>query len=157
MIKENKLNNLIEDDEIKKLRDFLVETLDSTGEDGLPSLEKIKYNATFNMGEGAAEIGTLVFQEKNKLETMEDEYRVARRIKYEKIMNDRMAFNPTSEGVRIMVDGDPMLSSQKKELENQRLYVELLVSMQETIRYYPRNAQHLINVATFGKDIGKIL
>lgn len=157
MIKDSKLNNLIADEEIRKLRDFLAETLDSTGEDGLPSLEKIKYNATFNMGEGAVDIGTLLFQEKNKLETMEDEYRVAKREKYENIMNERMAFNPTSEGVRIMVDGDPILSKKKLELENQRLYVELLVSMQETIRYYPRNAQHLINVATFGKDIGRIL
>lgn len=157
MIKDSKLNNLLEDEEIKKLRAFVIDTLDSTGEDGLPSLEKIKYNATYNMGEGAAEIGSILYQEKNKLETMEDEYRVARKTKYERIMNERMAFNPTSEGVRIMVDGDPALSKQKKELENQRLYVEFLTNMQETIRYYPRNAQHLINVATFGKDIGKLM
>ena len=68
-----------------------------------------------------------------------------------------MAWTPTNEGVRIMVEGDEDISTLKKKMETQRLYVEMLANAQETVRYYPRNAQCLVNVATYGKEIGKIL
>lgn len=157
MKKENELGKLLTNDQIKNLRKFMTETLDSTKDNGEPDLEKILYNATYNMGEGAVEIAGLLFQEKVKLENLEDAYRKAKKAKYEETMNTRMAWTPTNEGVRIMVEGDDDISTLKKKMETQRLYVEMLSNAQETVRYYPRNAQCLINVATYGKEIGKIL
>jgi predicted SpoU family rRNA methylase len=84
-------------------------------------------------------------------------YRKAKKAKYEETMNTRMGWSPTNEGVRIMVEGDDSISELKKKLEKQRLYVEMLANAQEIVRYYPRNAQSLVNVATYGKEIGKII
>lgn len=154
---ENDLGKLITNEQIKNLRAFLTQTLDSTKPNGEPDMEKILYNATYNMGEGAVEIAGLLFQEKVKLENLEDAYRKAKKAKYEETMNTRMGWSPTNEGVRIMVEGDETISDLKKKLEKQRLYVEMLANAQEIVRYYPRNAQSLVNVATYGKEIGKII
>ena len=157
MLQNSELRKHVENKEIKKLRDFMMFYLDSTDDEGKISLDKIMNNATYNMGEAAAEICGLLFQEKLKLETYEDEYRRKKREVYETTMNTRYAWSPTSEGVRIMVDGDEQLSEIKHNMEKQRLYIEFLTQCQEAIRYYPRNAKALIDVASYGKEIGQLL
>ena len=154
---ESETRKLIKNEEIKKLREFMMKTLDSTDDKGQPDLEKIIYNATYNMGEGAIEIAGLAFQEQLKLEMLEDTYRKKRAETYRATMTDRIGWNPTAEGVRTMVDGDIEMSELKLKMEKQRQYVEFLRECQETIRKYPMNAASLVKVATFGKEIGKII
>lgn len=157
MLKSSELRANVTNEQIKKLRDFMMFYLDSTDDEGKISLDKIMNNATYNMGEAAAEICGLIFQEKLKLEKFEDEYRRKRREVYEATMNTRYAWTPTTKGVEIMVEGDETLSKIKHNMEKQRLYIEFLTDCQEAIRYYPRNAQSLINIASYGKEIGQIL
>lgn len=153
----SELSTKISSKAIENLRSYMSKTLDSVDDNGNISLDKIMNNTTQNMGNAAAELCGLIFQEKAKLETMEDLYRKKRKEIYELTMNTRYAWSPTQKGVEIMVDGDQTLSTIKRKVEIQRLYVELLGQYQECIRYYPRNAQTLINIASYGKEIGQIL
>jgi len=153
----NNANQLIDDEEIKKLRDFMTQTLKSTDDKGKPDMERIRDNSAFNMGDNAFEITGLLFQESIKLETMEAQLRELMGVKYDTLMNTRLGWSPTNEGIRIMLEGDEDVSKLMLEVAKQRLYVKLLSTSQEIIRFYPKNAQCLINVASYGKEIGKIL
>ena len=157
MIKDSSLGKNLVNEQIKKLREFMMFYTDSTDDNGDVDLDKILHNSAYNMGEAAVELCGLIFQEKLKLEKFEDEYRKMRRQIYETTMNTRYAWTPTQKGVEIMVEGDETLSTLKNKMEKQRLYVDFLTQCQETVRYYPKNAQCLINVASYGKEIGKIL
>lgn len=157
MATESTISKLVTDEQVRKVRDFLMKTLDSVNEKGEPDLEKILYNATYNMGHAAIEIAGLVMQEKLKLESLQKQYRERRKVVYEETMTTRMGWTPTQGGVQTMLDGDENLSTLKSKIDRQTEYIEFLRAAQEQIRYYPRNAKALIEVATFGKEIGKII
>lgn len=154
-----RLNNedILDNENLKRIRAYLMQTLDSTDDNGQPDLEKIMYNATYNMGEGAIQIGGLLLQEQIKLDELEQQERELRKKIYEETMTTRMAFTPTNEGVKTMVNGDATLSALTSKIARQKYYIEFLRAAQENVRYYPRNAKALIEVATFGKEIGKII
>ena len=157
MQKDSALRSEITNEQIKKLREFMMFYTDGTDDNGEIDYEKIIHNANFNMGEAAVDINGLIFQEKLKLEKFEDEYRKLRRDVYEKTMNTRYAWTPTQKGVEIMVDGDETLSTIKHKMEKQRLYVEFLTQCQETIRYYPRNMNCMVNAINAGIEHGQLV
>ncbi|MCQ2123276.1 MAG: hypothetical protein MJZ25_03745 [Fibrobacter sp.] len=157
MKQDSKVRNMLNNEQIKRLREFMMETLDSNDENGRPDLQKIMYNATYNMGEGAMEIGGLILQEKIKLEELEDTLRKTRKQIYEETMHTRLPFNPNAEGVKTMVDGNETISSLTMKVNKQKAYIEFLGNCQEAIRYYPRNANSLVTVANYGREHGMII
>lgn len=157
MITDTGLSANVTNEQIKKLRDFMMFYLDSTDDKGNIDLEKIIHNSTYNMGEAIVQINGLIFQEKIKLENYEDMYRKKRKELYENTMNTRYAWTPTSKGVEIMVDGDENMSGIKSKMEKQRLYVEFLTQCQEAMRYYPRNVDCLVHAVNTCVEFGKLV
>jgi hypothetical protein len=154
MKKDNMLGAKIENEEIKKLRDFFMFYLDSTDDEGKVDLNKIINNATYNMGEAGLQLCGVIFQEKLKLRSFEEIYKKKRSEVYTFISENRLTWQPTQKGVEILVEGDPKLSEVRKQYENQKLYVEFLEQCQEQIRYYPRNAKDIVDMAKYGTETG---
>lgn len=154
MKKDSMLGAKIENEEIKKLRDFFMFYLDSTDDEGKVDLNKIINNATYNMGEAGLQLCGVIFQEKLKLRSFEEIYKKKRSEVYTFISENRLTWQPTQKGVEILVEGDPKLSEVRKQYENQKLYVEFLEQCQEKIRYYPRNAKDIVDMAKYGMETG---
>lgn len=168
----NELNDKITDISVKEVRDFLMKCLDSTDDKGEPDLDKIIHNATYNMGEYAIEIGGLVLQERIKRINIAKRLREKRSEVYQRMNTTLFSWTPTKDGIETMVNGDTTvekdadgnpikndysLSELQSMLERQDEYIEFLKFAQEQIRYYPRNAKHLIDISQFGREIGKII
>jgi hypothetical protein len=156
MVPNSELRKAITNPKVQKLRDWLMFYLDSTNDDGKIDLDKIINNATYNMGEAAAEIGGLIFQEKLKLKQYERAYDEARAKVYEATMSTRYAWPVTKDGAEIMVNGDVDLNKIKYDMDKQKLYVEFLMQSQENIRYYARNAKAMVDMAKFGQETGML-
>lgn len=153
---ENELVHRITNGEVKKLHKWIMFYLDSTNKEGKIDLDKIINNATYNMGEAAAEIGGLILQEKLKLKTYERAYDEARAKVYETTMSTRYAWPVTKDGAEIMINGDVKLNDIKYQRDKQSLYVEFLLQCQEHIRYYARNAKAMVDMAKFGQETGML-
>lgn len=153
---DNELEHRITNKQVQTLRDWIMFYLDSTNDKGQIDLDKIINNATYNMGEAAAEIGGLILQEKLKLKTYERAYDEARAKVYETTMSTRYAWPVTKDGAEIMINGDANLNEIKYKRDKQSLYVEFLMQCQEHIRYYARNAKAMVDMAKFGQETGML-
>jgi hypothetical protein len=143
--------------QMKRLRAWLRNALQTCDESGKPNDNVIYHQGTYNMGENAIHIGMLAFKNQLKLSALNSEYRQAKKKVYENIHNTKMKWIPSAQGESIMVEGDPNLSALKERCECQEQFVKFLESMQDLIRYYPRNADALVRVHNFGQEIGQII
>jgi hypothetical protein len=167
------LADLLTDQKIMVVRDFLSKTLDSTNDMGEPDLHKIVYNGTYNMGAAAIEMAGLIMQEKLKLESLERRYRDKRARVLERIRSTRLGWAPSMSEVQVLVDGNTEINVDgnkednsddkvsatelKSMVDRQQEYIDFLKAAQELIRYYPRNAKDLVSAYQFGVEIGKII
>lgn len=171
-MKQNDLNAQISNISIKKVRDFLLQSLDSTDDNGEPDLKKIIHNATYNMGEVAIEIGGLIMQERLKRDGIAKQLREKRSEAYQELQTTRMGWTPTQSGIQIMLDGStdverdengvPLkdahsVSELTSMLARQDDYIDFLKAAQEQIRYYPKNAKYLVDISNVGREIGKLI
>lgn len=157
MIKDSALAKQLTNKEIQKLREFMMFYMDSTDEEGEVDLGKIINNAAYNMGEAAVQIAGVIYQEKLKLDNMENLVKKARKAALEKLKESKMGWIPNAKETDIMVEGEDNVIQLSHDLVKQKLYIEFLTQCQVKIREYPMAAASLVKVASYGKEIGKIL
>ena len=143
--------------QMKNLRSWLRNALNTTDDSGQPNANVIYRQGTYNMGENAIHVGMLAFKNKLKLHALNGEYRQKRKAVYERMHTTKLKWIPSNQGESMMVEGDPDLSALKERCECQEDFVKFLEDMQDLIRYYPRNADALVRVHNFGQEIGQII
>lgn len=142
---------------IDKLNAWLNETLKSTDENGNPDINRIIYNSAYNMGEAAVTLSGVIMKEEVRKARIMDELRVLKAKTYEQTIRDKSAYDPSAEGLRTLVDGDPVLSTKMRELDKCTAYIDGLKRCMDLIKWYPRNASAIQGVAEYGITHGTFL
>lgn len=157
MLQQSDLPTFIDNKLVDHLNNWMKKSLVTHTENGKIDVERMIHNATYNIGEVITEASGLIFQEKLKLDEMESKYDTLRSQKYDELMNKRMGYEKTKEGINLMLDGQEDMNKLRLNIKKQKHYIEYLENFRESVKYYCNGVKVIIDLHNLIQESGKVI